>query len=205
MEALETMLKGPLYAEYDWQAAPVQSDYVYCPRCAAPLETRPVAGLPRPVCPGCGFIHFLNPAPAVAVLVVQGGSVLLGLRAGEPGAGKWASPSGYVEYNDDYLSTARRELLEETGLEIEILSILRVESAFLAPQAHYLAVYLLARPSGGELRPGDDLLEARWFPLSGPLPEMAFEPDRAAIERLAAWAADPEASSKYPGLPLDEL
>jgi ADP-ribose pyrophosphatase YjhB (NUDIX family) len=178
------MLKGAIYADYDWLAEPAVSDYRFCPHCAAPLEIRPLAGLPRPVCPQCGFVHFLNPAPAVAVLVVQDGRVLLGRRAAEPGAGKWASPSGFIEYNEDYLSAARRELLEETGLEIEVRSIIRVESAFLSPRAHYLAVYLLARPIGGLLCAGDDLLEAAWFPLAGPLPEMAFAPDVAAIAQL---------------------
>ena len=43
-------------------------------------------------------------------------------RANEPGKGKWATPSGYIEFEDDYLSTAAREAKEETGLDVELQS-----------------------------------------------------------------------------------
>jgi hypothetical protein len=42
---------------------------------------------------------------------------------------------------------------------------------------------LLAKKTGGTLKPGDDMVHLEWFPLSGPLPEMAFEADEHIIKR----------------------
>jgi 8-oxo-dGTP diphosphatase len=149
----------------------------------------------RPTCTSCGFIQFKNPAPTVSILIVKGDRVLLGKRGGPPGRTKWAIPSGYVEYEDDFLTTAIREVKEETGLDVEIQSLLNVVSSFLSPRFHFLAIYLLAHVVGGELRAGDDLVEAEWFSLSEPLPGMAFVEDVAALELYAAKGSS--------GLPVD--
>jgi len=118
------------------------------------------------------------------VLVKENGQVLLGRRAGGYGAGKWGLPQGFIEYDEDYLTAAIREVREETGLDVEIRSILSVVSNFLSPRLHTLAIVLLARVVGGELYAGDDLEAVAWFPLSGPLPEMAFEADAHICERV---------------------
>jgi len=56
-----------------------------------------------------------------------------------------------------------------------IRGIVNLLSSFLAPEWHFLGIYLRARPIGGTLAPGDDLEVVSWFPLRGPLPKMAFE------------------------------
>jgi len=129
------------------------------------------------------------------VVIEQDGAVLLGKRSGSFGAGKWCLPQGYVEFDDDFLTAARREVQEETGLEVEILSILSVVSNFLTPRLHTLAVILLARVVNGEPVAADDLLTLAWFPLAEPLPEMAFEADQHIIERV--W------KTKLKGAPVD--
>jgi ADP-ribose pyrophosphatase YjhB (NUDIX family) len=174
-----------VYRVYDPQQHPPADSFRYCPRCRADLTCRQVETRQRAVCPQCGFIHYQNPAPAVSVLITQGDRVLLGIRAGEPGKGKWATPSGYIEFEDDFLSTALREAREETGLEIEIKAILNVASSFLSPKYHFFAVYLLAEAVGGTLTPGDDMLEVGWFSPAGPLPELAFEEDAEILLRYA--------------------
>jgi ADP-ribose pyrophosphatase YjhB (NUDIX family) len=90
---------------------------------------------------------------------------------------------GFVEYDEDYLTAAVREVKEETGLDVEIRSILSVVSNFLTPRLHTLASVLLARVVGGRLQAGDDLEAVKWFHLAGPLPEMAFEADAHICER----------------------
>jgi hypothetical protein len=60
--------------------------------------------LPRPACSNCGFVQHRNPAPTVSVLVVDEDRVLLGKRGGHPGKGTWSLPSGYVEYEEDFLA-----------------------------------------------------------------------------------------------------
>jgi hypothetical protein len=66
---------------------------------------------------------------------------------------------------------------------VEIHAILHVVSNLLSPRLHTLAIVLLASVVAGELRAGDDLESLAWVPLSGPLPEMAFEADEMIIER----------------------
>jgi 8-oxo-dGTP diphosphatase len=183
------------YAHYDWKEPRTADGFKFCPYCRTELVIAQLGHEPRPTCPGCGFIHFRNPLPTVSVLVVQEDQVLLGKRTGSPGAGTWAIPSGYVEYGDDFISAAIRETKEETGLDVEIRSIINVVSSFVAPRFHFLGIYLLAHVSGGELAARDDLEAVDWFPLAGPLPEMGFQEDADVI----AWYA----ANRAVGLPVD--
>lgn len=174
----------PFVASYDWQNQTAQSWYKYCPRCGSQLAVHRIDQHYRPTCPACGFVQFLNPSPTIAVYIIEHGSVLLGQRNSEPGKGLWATPSGYIEYNEDFVSAAVREAREETGLEVQIQSILHVESAFLDPQFHFLTIYLKAHVMGGEITDSDEHAYLAWFPLTGPLPPMAFSSDAAVIACL---------------------
>ena len=189
-----------VFTHYSQDPGSTEGFFKYCPRCAAPLALVNNDHLVRPVCPKCGFVQFKNPSPSVVVLVAEQGQVLLGKRLGEPCPGKWALPSGYIEYQDDFLSAGIREVKEETGLEVEILSILNVVSCFLASRHHFLVITLQARVIGGELSAGDDLNPVDWFPLSQPLPEMAFPEDTyiiGAYQRgeISGMPVDPDFAS----------
>ena len=184
-----------VFSTYNWQAHQQPEPYQYCPACGTPLGSKQKGGKQRPTCPSCSFVYFRNPFPGVVVVIEQDDAVLLGRRSGSFAAGKWCLPQGYVEFDDDFLSAATREVKEETGLEVEILSILSFVSNFLTPRLHTLAVILLARVVNGEPIAADDLEALAWFPLAGPLPEMAFEADQHIIERY--W------STKLKGAPVD--
>ena len=171
-----------IYAAYDWKEQRGTDQYKYCPLCGTQLTWKAVGGRTRRICPRCGFIHYRNPHPTVSVLVVRQDRVLLGKRTGEPGKGKWALPSGYIEFDEDFLGTAIGEVKEETGLDVEPVSILNVQSAFLPDEYHFLSIYLLARLTGGNLKAADDLEDAKWFPVSELFPEMAFPPDVKLIQ-----------------------
>jgi len=171
-----------IYATYDWRENRGVDKFKYCPLCSTQFIQEQIAQKTRPLCPNCGFIYYRNPFPTVSVLVTHNNRILLGKRLGEPGKGKWALPSGYIEFEDDFLSAAIREVKEETGLDIEIVSILNVQSAFLPLEYHFLGIYLLAQVMGGRLNPADDLEDVNWFALSEPLPEMAFSPDVDLIQ-----------------------
>ena len=135
-----------VYSTYDWKENRGLDKFKYCPLCGTQFSLEQIAQKTRPVCPKCGFIFFRNPFPTVSVLVIHDNQVLLGKRLAEPGKGKWALPSGYIEFEDDFLSAAIREVKEETDLDIEIISILNVQSAFLPVEYHFLGV-LPARSS----------------------------------------------------------
>lgn len=159
----------------------------FCLACGAPLSDHPSGGRVRRACRACGFVRYRIPAPGVSVLVVDGGRFLLCRRqANEFEGGKWCLPCGYVEYDEDFLTAALREVQEETGLDVEIRSILSVVSNFHAPDVHTVVTVLLARPVAGEARGGDDIELVRWFSAGEPLPELAFEADRHIIRRYFA-------------------
>jgi ADP-ribose pyrophosphatase YjhB (NUDIX family) len=176
-----------IFHAYDPRGNDGLAELRYCPRCAARCEPREIGGRARPACPACGFVHFRNPATGVAVLVLEGERVLLGRRAtttrNRPGL--WALPGGYVEFDEDFLSAARREVLEETGLVTEVRSIVNVSMSYLSRDLHALTVVLTAVPVGGALRPDDGLDAADWFPQAGPFPELAFEADAHILARRA--------------------
>jgi ADP-ribose pyrophosphatase YjhB (NUDIX family) len=172
-----------IFCAYDRKENLDLGRFHHCPFCGRELSNQINGGRYRPTCPACGFVQFRNPTPGAVVLIEKEGQVLLGKRSGSSGAGKWCLPMGFIESDEDFLTAAIREVKEETGLDVEIRSILSVVSNFLSPRLHTLAIVLLARVVGGELCAADDLEDVAWFPLAGPLPEMAFEADAHICER----------------------
>ena len=83
----------------------------------------------------------------------------------------------------------------DKALEVEIESILNVSSSFMAPEYHFLDVYLLARVVSGAAMAGDDMEEVAWFPLAGPFPDLAFAEDADVLEAVSTshfrgWAVN---------------
>lgn len=174
-----------IYANYPVSDETHPRDYRFCPHCGTDMAHRDIGGRIRPACPQCGFVQFRNPTPGVVVVIENEGQILLGRRtAGGYGSGKWGLPQGYIEFDEDFLTTAIREVKEETGLDVKIQSIINVVSNFLSPNLHTLAIVLHAVVKSGELCASDDLETLEWHPIAGPLPELAFEADRFIIGRV---------------------
>jgi ADP-ribose pyrophosphatase YjhB (NUDIX family) len=141
----------------------------------------------RPVCTACGHITFLDPKLAVAALIVRNGQILLGKRGpGTRSPGKWSFPAGFVERGEQVEAATVREVLEETGLEIEPGELAGLFSE--AGETVVLAVYkaTLRNPFAVPVA-ADDLVDLGWFPLDA-LPELAFARDYRIIKRLLATA-----------------
>ena len=160
--------------------------YRFCPQCGIPNNADPQSATIRFMCPSCGFVAYRNPLPGVSILIENDGEVLLGRRAANSFACEsWCLPCGFVEYNEDILAAAAREVVEETGLTVGLQSIIQVTSNFLSPESHTIVTVFLATVKSGTLRPGDDLDIVKWFPLSGPFPQLAFEADKEIITRYS--------------------
>lgn len=154
----------------------------FCPMCGAKLEPRERSGAIRPVCPACDHTVYFNPAVAVAVCILQDEQILLVHRGMEPMRGYWAMPAGFMEYDEDPQAAARREVLEETGLDVRIDRLLDV---FHTPSDGGLANIVItyaASITGGTLRAQDDADDVRWFSKTN-VPPVAFLPSQAVVRR----------------------
>jgi len=157
----------------------------YCPLCAAALVQGSWEGRARLRCGTCSFVLYENPAAASAGLVLDDQArVLLVRRAIEPFRGQWALPAGYQEIDELPAEAAVREVFEESGIRVEVLSLfdlIFVPEALRRPAN--VAIYL-CRPLGGELRAGEDALEAAWFALDMLPPDLGFENGPRILDRL---------------------
>ncbi len=178
------MTRKNVWESYEWQNNNGLQNLKFCPVCGTKCIQEIQGARSRPTCPSCGFVHYKNPYPGVVVIIENKGNILLGKRAeGSYQVGKWCLPGGFIEFDEDFLSAAIREVKEETDLDIEVKSILNVSSIFHSTELHTLVVTLAAKVVGGIPIPGDDLDELQWFPINGQLPEMAFSADAYILER----------------------
>ena len=143
------------------------------------------------MCPACGWIHFLDPKVAAAVVLAREGKILLVRRAVEPEQGKWTLPAGFVEADEDPAEAARRECREETGLQVELLGLLDVIHGKEHSRGASIVIVYEGKILGGEIQPRDDVDAVTFFEL-GALPALAFEATRVAIE---SWSQRPAQGS----------
>ncbi len=149
------------------------------------MAQRPEGGVERPICPDCGFVQYLNPAPGAGVIVMRGEQVCLVKRKFEPKQGQWCLPTGFMEWDEDVRLTASREALEETGLEVRLTELYAVESGVLPPDIPVLVVFYRAEETGGVLQAGDDAAEAEFFPVHDLPAPIAFAAHRKVLRILA--------------------
>jgi 8-oxo-dGTP diphosphatase len=112
-----------------------------------------------------------RPVVGVGGVVIQNGRALLIKRGSEPLLGQWSIPGGTLELGESLQQGVARELLEETGLEVEVLEMIEAfDRIFLDPAAakvedrsrpkyHYVIVDYLCERLGGEAQAGSDVTE----------------------------------------------
>jgi ADP-ribose pyrophosphatase YjhB (NUDIX family) len=102
------------------------------------------------------------PRVGSAVLVTHEDRVLLGVRGKEPNRGKWILPGGKIKPFESIQEAARREIREETGLDIVLIGQATVKEIIDPPAEHRVIIYSRAEPVGGEMAPASDLEEVRF-------------------------------------------
>ena len=121
-----------------------------------------------------------RPIVGVGVVVWRGDEVLMIRRGTAPRIGQWSLPGGGQELGETTAETARREVMEETGVDVEVGALLDVIDSIQRDadgrvRFHYTLVDYGAEWLAGEARAGGDAAEARWF-----MP--------AELEGLELWA-----------------
>jgi ADP-ribose pyrophosphatase YjhB (NUDIX family) len=154
----------------------------YCQVCGHHLVERFIEAEKRIrlQCEACGFIHYQNPRVVAGIIVSNAGRVLLQRRAIEPRAGYWTFPGGFLEVGESVEQGARRETLEETGLDVTPSSLVGV---YTRPQVGIVLVAYAGESASDDAVPGDaESSEVRWFALDAiPWPDLAFETTEAAL------------------------
>ena len=159
-------------------------NFKFCPVCAGKLESKTREDKERLVCSQCGYVLYINSKPCTAVLVVKDGKVMLTKRAINPYKDWWDLPGGFMENGEDPIEGAKRELLEETGLIIEVEKLLDVEVDKYGDNGVYtLNFQFISKPVGGELQPQSDVSEVRWFEPEEIPENVAFANCRNALKK----------------------
>ena len=158
----------------------------YCVQCGSSMVERipPGDDRPRQVCPACGYIYYLNPKMVVGTLPVVDGKVLLLRRGIEPRYGTWTYPGGFLEMGESTEEGARRESMEELGIEV---GHLRLHGVYSRPAYGVVTIVYLADLLGGDPRPSHEALEARFFgPNEIPWDDLAFP---TTVSALRDWVS----------------
>lgn len=140
-----------------------------------------------------GTYTYDYPRPAVTADCVvfcndsDGLSVLLIERANEPFKGCWAFPGGFMDMEENAEDCARRELKEETGLQLEHMEQIGVfTDVDRDPRGRTVSIAYSALVEKRPVIGADDAAQARWFPISE-IPALAFDHEkilRAALDVL---------------------
>ncbi len=148
--------------------------FKYCPVCGS--EHFLVNNFKSRKCSDCGFTYYANPCSATAAFIVNDRQEMLVVRrAKEPAKGTLDLPGGFVDMGETVEEGMRREIKEETGLDVHDIQYL-----FSSPNVyvysgmgiHTLDMDFLVPVHGAPeaikavVRAADDAAEALWIPIS---------------------------------------
>jgi mutator protein MutT len=108
-----------------------------------------------------------RPIVGVGAVIVADGKVLLVKRKYEPLKGHWSLPGGMVEIGETLESALSREMLEETGLRVDVGPVIEVFDRIMRDEQkrvryHFVLIDYLCWPAGGTLTAGSDVDAAIW-------------------------------------------
>ncbi len=189
--------------------------YRFCPSCATPLAMLALeedSGLvERLRCPACGFTHWNNPTPVLAAIVELDGQVLLARNAAWTNPEMFGLITGFMEAGESPEEGIRREVAEETSLEVDALSLVGVHDfqrmnqviityhalahgeVKLSPE---LAAFRLLPPEQVRCwRAGTGLALAQWLRGRGIEPLFRDDLPRASAPTSSSAASSPSPSS----------
>ena len=128
-----------------------------------------------------------GPIVGVGAIVLKDGALLLVRRDREPALGRWSLPGGRVEPGELLVDAVRREVKEETGLDVEVGD--RAGVFEVIGDAHYVVIdYFATCQAEQAVSAGTDAADVRWVPVDR-LGELDCTP--RLRETLAEWGVIP--------------
>jgi 8-oxo-dGTP diphosphatase len=108
-----------------------------------------------------------RPLVGVGAIIFRRDRILMAQRGKQPLKGWWSLPGGALELGESLEDAVRREVLEETGLEVVPIKLFEVFERIMrdadgAPEYHYILIDYVCRVTGGVLFPGDDVCAVDW-------------------------------------------
>ena len=121
-----------------------------------------------------------RPVASVGAVVIGPDGILLVKRGQPPLAGEWSLPGGAIETGETMIEAVRREVREETGVDVEVGPLLDAfdrihHDADGRVEFHYLLVDFLCTPVGGDVCCGSDAAAASWVRVDA-LPQYGLSP-----------------------------
>ena len=162
----------------------MHSNPKYCQNCGSGLKTSDPIKLDVPiVCSACDFQIWHDPKVVAGAVVLCENDILLVQRQAESQTHLWSLPAGFVNRTEDPAIAARREVLEETQIEIATIELLGLTST----EEIIFIAYSSILPRGTKHPPqiSEELVMAEWHSLSH-LPSLAFPHDKTFIDRAAS-------------------
>lgn len=124
-------------------------------------------------CLHCG--RFANRGLSIDAVIIKDGKVLLIQRGIEPNKGFWGTPGGYVGWDETVEGAVKREVKEETNLEAVETKLVGVYSSPARHPKQVINIVYLVKVAEGEIKPGDDAMNVKWFPLDQLPEKMALD------------------------------
>jgi 8-oxo-dGTP diphosphatase len=103
----------------------------------------------------------------IGAIILEHDRILMVQRGKEPLKDWWSLPGGALETGESLKDATCREVLEETGLEVEPLEIFEIFERIMrddrgVPEYHFVLIDYLCRVTGGALQAGDDVSRVEW-------------------------------------------
>jgi ADP-ribose pyrophosphatase YjhB (NUDIX family) len=132
-----------------------------------------------------------RPIVGVGAVILDRDRVVLVKRAHPPLEGEWSLPGGAVEAGEALEDAVVREVLEETGLTVEVGPLVELvqritRDADGAVEYHFVVADYACRVQSGTLTPSSDASAAEWAPLGGLERYRLTETAQAVIQKAAA-------------------
>jgi ADP-ribose pyrophosphatase YjhB (NUDIX family) len=134
--------------------------------CGAKTQLQEIEERMRSICPDCGWVHYPQLKVSAAGLISQEGQLLLVKRANEPWQNYWHLPAGFVDFDESPKTAAEREVLEETGLQVQATKLFNAYYYDDDPRGNGILLVYECRKLYGTLRVNAEALELDYFSAS---------------------------------------